>query len=59
MNQSHLFHQYNQGGIDVPKANRAEPSARSNSLNAIVISRISVEDRPSCLFGLFPDAILS
>ena len=58
MNQFHLFHQYNQGRVDIPKANRADPSARSNSLNAMVISRISAEDRPSCLFTLFPDAIL-
>ena len=57
MNQFHLFYQYNQGRVDIPKANRAEPSALSNSLNAIVISRISVGDLPSCLFGLFPDAI--
>jgi hypothetical protein len=57
MNQFHLYHQYIQGRVDIPKANRAEPSARSNSLNAIVISRISVEDRPSCLLILFPDAI--
>jgi hypothetical protein len=57
MNQSPLFYQYNQGRVGIPKANRAEPSARSNSLNAMVISRISDVDLPSCLFALFPGAI--
>jgi hypothetical protein len=57
MNQFHLYISIIKGGWDIPKANRAEPSARSNSLNAMVISRISVGALPSCLFALFPGAI--
>jgi hypothetical protein len=58
MNQFHLFISIIKGGVDIPKAKRAEPSALSSSLNAMVIWRISVEDRPSCLFVLFADAML-